>query len=69
MNKFQKFGLGVALTSTAFVASATPGSIDITAATSALANAGTAVAAVGVAMVAAAAAGIAYRWVTAFLVK
>lgn len=69
MNLFQKIGLGAALTSTAFVASASPGGIDITAATSALSNAGTAVAAVGVAMVAAAAAGIAYRWVTAFLVK
>lgn len=42
---------------------------DVTAATGALADAGTAIAAIGVAMVAAAAAGIVYRWVTAFLVK
>lgn len=42
---------------------------DVSAATGALADAGTAIAAIGVAMVAAAAAGIVYRWVTAFLVK
>ena len=42
---------------------------DVSAATDALASAGTAIAAIGVAMVAAASAGIVYRWVTAFLVK
>lgn len=45
------------------------GGADVSAATGALADAGTAIAAIGVAMVAAAAAGIVYRWVTAFLVK
>ena len=43
--------------------------IDVSAAESALGDVATAVGVIGVAMVAAAAAGIAYRWVTAFLVK
>lgn len=69
MNLFKKIGLGVSLGTVSMVAAATPGAIDVSAATGALSSAGTAVAAIGLAMVAAAAAGIAYRWVTAFLVK
>jgi hypothetical protein len=43
--------------------------VNVTAATGALSDVATAVAAIGALMVTAAAAGIAYRWVTAFLVK
>lgn len=58
----------VGMTLAPFAAFAQSGA-DVTAATTALADAGTAIKAIGVAMVGAAAAGIVYRWVTAFLVK
>lgn len=57
---------GMSLAPLAVLAQSGP---DTSAATGALASAGTAIAAIGAAMVAAAAAGIVYRWVTAFLVK
>ena len=60
--------VGMSLMAVTGVASAETG-IDVSDAESALSDVATAVAAIGVLMVAAAAAGIAYRWVTAFLVK
>ena len=64
--KARAAGIGATLSPLMVLAQTGP---DTSAATGALASAGTAIAAIGAAMVAAAAAGIVYRWVTAFLVK
>lgn len=66
MSKFQKYGLLALALSPLSAFAAAP---DVTAATSALTDAGTSIGTVGAAMIGAAAAGIVYRWVTAFLVK
>lgn len=66
MTNLKKLGFGAGLlaaTGSAFAQA------DVSAATSALADAATAIGLIGVAMLAAASAGIVYRWVTAFLVK
>lgn len=59
-------GVGLAVVSGASMATTPAG---VTAAVTALNNAGTSISTIGAAMVAAAAAGIVFRWVTAFLVK
>lgn len=69
MNMLKKVGLGVGLTAVSGMAMAQAQAIDVGSATTAFSNAATAVGLIGVGMVALAAAGIAYRWVTAYLLK